>query len=284
MTVRGVVLDMDGVLWRGDEPLPGLTELFATLARLELPFVLATNNATKTVPQYVQKLARFGVRVQLEQVLTSPGAAVSYLQEHFPAGTSVYVVGEAALRETLAEAGFRVVGADEVRAGNLRVGTLRDGTMCADEMVVVGGLATTSLSYELLAGAVLLVRAGAAFVATNYDLTYPSELGQLPGAGAVLSVVSAASGVDPTIVGKPYPAMFGAAAQRLGTRADETLMVGDRLETDVAGAKAAGFKAALILTGVARTEDVSSAAQGAAPDYVVDDLAALGELLQSLPR
>ena len=274
MTIRGVVLDMDGVLWRGDEPLPGLTELFGTLARLELPFVLATNNATKTVSQYVQKLSRLRVEVRPDQVLTSPGAAASYLQGHFPAGTNVYVVGEAALRETLAEAGFNIVGVDEVRAGRVR----------ADEMVVVGGLATTSLSYELLAGAVLLVRAGAAFVATNYDLTYPSEIGQLPGAGAVLSVVSAASGVEPTIIGKPYPAMFGAAARRLGTRPDETLMVGDRLETDVAGARAAGFKAALVLTGVARREDVGRAEQDAVPDYVLDDLLALGELLQNATR
>ncbi len=269
MTIRGVVLDMDGVLWRGDEPLPGLTELFGTLARLELPFVLATNNATKTVSQYVQKLARLRVEVRPDQVLTSPGAAASYLKQHFPAGTNVYVVGEAALRETLAAAGFNIVGADEVRAGQ----TAR---------VVVGGLATTSLSYALLASASLLVRRGAAFVATNYDLTYPSEIGQLPGAGAVLSVISAASGVEPTVTGKPYPAMFEAAARRLGTRPDETLMVGDRLETDVAGAKAAGFKAALVLTGVSSREDLGSVPADGAPDYILDDLTALGDLLQHL--
>ena len=263
MTIRGVVLDMDGVLWHGDRPLPGLTELFGTLGRLELPFVLATNNATKTALQYVQKLARLGVQVRPDQVLTSPGATAGYLRQSFPKGISVYVVGEAALHETLAAAGFVVIGPAEVRAGQTAP-------------VVVGGLTTTNLSYDLLATASLLVQQGATFVATNYDLTYPAEVGQLPGAGAVLSVITAATGVQPTVVGKPYPAMFEAAARLLGTRPEETLMVGDRLETDIDGAKAAGFKTALVLTGVSNRGDIGSSA----PDYVLEDLAALVATLQ----
>lgn len=265
MTIRGVVLDMDGILWHGDTPLPGLLELFGTLEQLELPFVLATNNATKTVAQYVQKLDRLQVRVRPEQILTSPGATAGYLSRFYAEGTNVYVVGEAALHETLAAAGFIVIGPAEVRSG-------------ATAAAVVGGLTTTNLSYDLLATASLLVRQGAAFVATNYDLTYPAEIGQLPGAGAVLSVITSASGVQPTIIGKPYPAMFEAAARCLGTRPDETLMVGDRLETDIEGAKAADFKTALVLTGVSRREDVG----GAVPDYILDDLAALITVLQQL--
>ena len=97
MTLRGLILDMDGVLWHGDTALPGLQALFGTLERLDLPFVLATNNATKTVRQYVQKLARFGVAVAPEQVLTSPGATASFLGERYPAGTNIYVVGEVGL-------------------------------------------------------------------------------------------------------------------------------------------------------------------------------------------
>lgn len=260
--IHGVVLDMDGVLWHGDKTLPGFSELFGALEGLKLPFILATNNATKTVSQYVQKLARFGVQISPEQVLTSPGAAVDHLKEHFTAGTNVYVVGEAALHETLSAAGFTVIGPDEVRDGQTAP-------------VVIGGLTTTKLSYDLLAMASLLVRQGAAFVATNYDLTYPAEMGQLPGAGAVLSVITSASGVQPTVVGKPHAAMFRAAAARLDLEPEEILMVGDRLETDILGAGAAGFKTALLLSGVSKREDIGDAH----PDYILDDLAAL---IQSL--
>ncbi len=267
--ICGVVLDMDGVLWHGDKTLPGFSELFRALEGLELPFILATNNATKTVAQYAEKFARFGVQVRPEQVLTSPGAAVEHLTEHFAEGTSVYVVGEAALHETVLAAGFSVIGPDEVRAGQTA-------------SVVVGGLTTTSLSYDLLAMASLLVRQGAAFVATNYDLTYPAEMGQLPGAGAVLSVITRATGVHPTVVGKPHAGMFRAAAARLSVRPEEILMVGDRLETDIFGAKEAGFRAALLLTGVSKREDIGDADPNVAPDYVLGDLAALIQVLREL--
>lgn len=264
VTLRGLVIDMDGVLWHGDTPLPGLSELFGTLRRQGLPFVLATNNATKTVGQYVEKLARLGVRVAPEQVLTSPGATAGFLRERYPAGTNVYVVGEAGLRETLADAGFRVVGPEEVRAGE-------------GASVVVGGLVTASLSYDLLAYASLLVRGGAAFVATNFDATYPSELGEVPGAGAMLAPIVTATGVTPTVIGKPYPAMFTEALRRLGTPAAETLMVGDRLETDIDGAHAAGLQTALVLTGISKRDDLGDRRV----DYVLEDLAALREVLES---
>ena len=263
MTLRGLILDMDGVLWHGDTALPGLNDLFGTLERLNLPFVLATNNATKTVGQYVQKLARFGVRVAPEHILTSPSATAGFLQERYPAGSSVYVVGEIGLRETLAGAGFRVIGPDEVRVGETA-------------SVVVGGLVTTSLTYDLLATASLLVRGGAAFVATNFDATYPSERGEVPGAGAMLSPIVTATGVQPTVIGKPYPAMFTEALRRLGTAAAETLMVGDRLETDIDGATTVGLRTALVLTGISKREDIGDRKL----DFVLEDLAELCGVLE----
>ena len=264
MTLRGLILDMDGVLWHGDTALPGLSELFGTLERLNLPFVLATNNATKTVGQYVEKLARFGVRVAPEHILTSPSATAGFFQERYPAGSSVYVVGEVGLRETLADAGFRVIGPDEVRAGETA-------------SVVVGGLVTTSLTYDLLATASLLVRGGTAFVATNFDATYPSERGEVPGAGAMLAPIVSATGVQPTVIGKPYPAMFTEALRRLGTAAAETLMVGDRLETDIDGAKTAGLQTALVLTGISKRKDIGERNL----DFVLEDLAALCGVLEA---
>jgi 4-nitrophenyl phosphatase len=264
MTISGIILDMDGVLWRGEQPLPGLQKLFKSLRALELPFVLATNNATKTPAQYEAKLQRFGVTVAPEQILTSPGAAVGYLRERFPEGTPVYAVGERGLHEALREAGFDLVGPDQVRAGVV-------------PPVVVGGLTTHNLSYELLATASLLVRGGAAFVATNGDLTYPSERGPLPGAGAILSVIAQATGVPPTVVGKPHRAMFDEALRRLHVPPARVLMVGDRLDTDIVGAQAAGLRTALVLTGITRREDlVRSEVQ---PDLVLSDLDALGTWL-----
>ena len=262
MTLRSLVLDMDGVLWHGSAPLPGLKDLFGALNDLGLPFILATNNATNTPEQYVQKLARFGVTVTPEQVLTSPVATVGYLKQHYPAGTTVYAVGELGLRQALTEAGFRLIGPDEVKVQKTAP-------------VVVGGLVRESLSYDLLAMGALLVRQGAAFVATNYDATYPSELGQLPGAGAVLSVITQATGVEPTVIGKPHAAMFEEAVRRLGTEPAETLMVGDRLETDIEGAYNVGLQTALILTGVSTRDDVGEIK----PDYVLDDLS---DLIQTL--
>lgn len=265
MTLKGLVIDMDGVLWHGDTALPGIGEFFSALTSLRLPFVLATNNATITVRQYVEKLARFGVPVTPEQVITSPVATVGYLQQHYPAGTTIYAVGEIGLTQTLSDAGYTVIGPDEVKAGQTAP-------------VVVGGLVRQSLSYELLAMGTLLVRQGAAFVATNYDLTLPTEFGELPGAGAVLSVIARASGVEPTVIGKPYPTMFEESARRLGTSPEETLMVGDRLDTDIDGAHAAGLKTALVLTGVSQRKDIGEIP----PDYVVDDLFALIKVLNSV--
>ena len=262
--IRSLVIDMDGVLWEGNTALPGIGELFGALHSLDIPFVLATNNATNTPQQYVEKLARFGVTVTREQVITSPVATIGYLQGHFPTGTVVYAVGEIGLTQTLKEGGFEVIGPEEVRAGQTAP-------------VVVGGLVRQSLTYELLAMATLLVRQGAAFVATNYDLTLPTERGELPGAGSVLSVIARASGTEPTIIGKPFPTMFVEAARRLGTKPDETLMVGDRLDTDIDGAQAAALKTALVLTGVSQRKDIGAVP----PDFVLEDLYALVAMLEA---
>ncbi len=262
--IRSLVIDMDGVLWHGDTALPGVPEFFAALSRLDLPFVLATNNATNTPQQYVDKLGRFDVTVTREQVITSPVATVGYLQEHYPAGTTIYAVGEIGLTQTLTEAGYAVIGPDDVRAGQTAP-------------VVVGGLVRQSLTYDLLAMGTLLIRQGAAFVATNYDLTLPTEMGELPGAGSVLSVLARASGIEPTVIGKPFPTMFVESARRLGTAPEETLMVGDRLDTDIDGAQAAGLKTALVLTGVSQRKDIGDVP----PDFVVDDLPALVAVLEA---
>jgi 4-nitrophenyl phosphatase len=238
--ISGVVLDMDGVLWRGDQPLPGFHDTFTWFAEKNIPYALLTNNSGKTQAQYVEKLARLGVTsVSPERILTSASATATYLSNHYPAGTRVYVVGMDGIRAALTEVGFDVVSEE-------------DG---AD--VVVAGI-DFNFTYAKLKRAALLIRDGAAFIGTNGDKTFPSTEGLIPGAGSILAMLETATGVAPLVIGKPGRPMFEAALRVTNTAADKTLMVGDRLDTDIGGAQAAGMKTALLLSGVATPEDMAT--------------------------
>lgn len=265
-TFKALVIDMDGVLWRGDTPLPGLLEFFETLVEMKLPFVLATNNAMKVAAEYTEKLAGFGVEVNPDRILTSSEATASFIKHHYPEVDTVYAVGEAGLHRALLEQNLRVIGPEEVRNGETAP-------------LVVLGLAREALSYELLAMGSLLLHKGAALVATNADPTYPTELGPLPGAGAVLAVLTTASGATPTVVGKPNLAMFEEALRRLGSRPEDTLMVGDRLGTDIKGGGAAGMKTVLLMSGVSSRDDLT--ASKVQPDLVMVDIRELTSFLKA---
>jgi len=261
--IKNLILDMDGVLWRGETPMPGLNHFFDALRRRHINFVLATNNATKTAVQYTEKLARFGVTVPPSQIVTSAEATAEYLREEYAPGTAVYVVGEAGLHQALRDSQFVICGAQEVQDGQV-------------PPLVVAGF-NRHADYRLLSMAALAIHKGARFIGSNPDVTFPSELGPLPGAGAILAFLQAASGVQPTIIGKPGPTMFQQALKRLkGTTAD-TAMVGDRLNTDIAGAKAAGLRAILVLSGITRPEDIP--ANGNGPDWIFADISAIARQL-----
>jgi 4-nitrophenyl phosphatase len=252
-TIKGVISDMDGVLWRGDEPLPGMHDLFAILDRRGIPIVLATNNSSKSQAEYVEKLSRMGVNGLAEQqIVTSGTATASYMQKNYPPGTPVYVLGGDGLRHILSRAGFSIVR-EQAR------------------VVVVG--ADFNLTYDNLKRATYLIRDGADFIGTNIDATFPMPDGLAPGAGTIIAAVATATGAMPQIIGKPGAAMFQAALEVLGTKAYETLMIGDRLNTDIEGAMQAGLKAALVLTGVTTRAELE--ASGAKPDGVFDGLPAL---------
>lgn len=255
--LRAVVLDMDGTLWRGDTALPGLVEWFAFLAERHIPFVLATNNAYWPPAHYVAKLAGIGVAVSEGCILTSALATANWLRGELPAGERLFVVGGEALRQALRDAGY-VVAPD------------------ASEPVaaVVAGI-DFDLSYAKLRDASRLIRAGARFVGTNPDLTYPTEDGLAPGAGTVLAALAAASGVEPRVVGKPNRPLFDAALALLGLPAPATLMVGDRLDTDILGGHRAGLRTALVTTGVDAAAAVTE--PGSVPDGVFAGLAELAE-------
>jgi 4-nitrophenyl phosphatase len=250
--IQGVIMDMDGVLWRGDEALPGVLRWFAWIRGRGLPFALATNNSMKTPADYVQKLAKVGIEgVQERQILTSGTTTVDYMHRHYPAGTAVHILGGDGLRTLMTEAGYVV--ADEAP-------------------VVIVGL-DTSLTYEKLRRASALLRNGAAFIGTNADPTIPTPSGLAPGGGSIVAALRTASDVEPIIMGKPNAPMFEAAVGLLETAPEQTLMIGDRLDTDIAGGRAAGFKTVLVLTGVATREKLATSA--VQPDGVYEDLEAL---------
>jgi 4-nitrophenyl phosphatase len=251
---KGLILDMDGVLYRGDEALPGAVSLFPALQATGLSFILLTNNATLTNQEFSQKLAHMGISVEPESILTSAGATAEYMALEYPDGGGVYVVGSASLLATVtAPEGFR---AEEERP----------------DFVVVG--LDYGLTYRSLQKACTAIRQGACFIATNADLTLPVEGGDLwPGAGSIVAAIQACSGVAPVVIGKPNTYMAEVALQRLGIAPTDTLCVGDRLETDIACGARAGIPTALLLTGVSQREDIPGAE--AAPDYIFDDLPSL---------
>ena len=254
---KAVIADMDGVLWRGPQPLPGMREFFNHLFARELNFVLATNNSSRTRQDYVDKLAAMGVnRVQPHHIVTSGTATVSYLKTQYPAGADIFVVGGAGLKRMLRDAGFNLV---ESKA----------------EVVVCG--IDFDLTYDKARTATLLIRAGARFIGTNPDPSFPAPEGLVPGAGSVIAMIEAATGQTPTIIGKPKRGMFEAALRQIGARPEETLMIGDRIGTDIAGAQALGINTALVMTGV--ETEASLCGSEIKPDFV---FAGLPELIEAL--
>ncbi len=254
-TIKAVLFDMDGVLYRGNQPLAGVRELLAFLDEQSVGYACITNNASMTPAQYEAKLARMGLHVPAGRVITSAIATGRALRAMYPRGTRVYIVGMEGLREAL----------------------LHDGHFVEDDRaaeVVVQG-ADFALTYNTLRTATLLIRAGAHFVATNPDRTFPSEEGLIPGAGAITAALVAATDTQPLVIGKPAPTMFQVAAETLGAPVALVLVIGDRLDTDIAGAAAAGMPAALVLTGVSSRAEAETGPVRPAAIY-----ADLGELLE----
>jgi 4-nitrophenyl phosphatase len=255
--IKNLILDMDGVLWRGEEPMPGLADFFSTLRQHNIGVVMATNNASKTPQQYVAKLARFGVIVSEEQIFTSAEAAGDYLQRTYEPGVKAFVVGDVGLQTAVQTRGFRLLSVDEVMGGETAV-------------FVVAGF-NPNATYPQMAAGALLIHKGADFIGTNPDLTFPSENGPLPGAGAFLAFLQASTGVEPTVIGKPGPLIFQMAMEKLGGTPQNTAMVGDRLETDIAGGQAAGIQTILVLSGISQRDDIAKA-NGLQPNMIFENI------------
>lgn len=258
---RAFIIDMDGVLWHGEKPLPGLLEFFAVLRERRLKFVLATNNAASTPEQYVAKLARMGVAVGREEVLTSSLATAAYLADRaVPAETKVFAIGEDGVQQALAEKGFILRGLYEIDA---------DYVVCGMDK---------GISWDKLATATLNIRAGAKFIGTNPDTSLPTERGVTHGNGAILAAIHAGSGVAPVVIGKPEPIMYQQAMACLQIDPAHTVAIGDRLETDILGAIKADIRSVMVLTGISDEAEVER--EGYGPTWVVPGLPEITEALR----
>lgn len=253
--LRAFIIDMDGVLWHGDRPAPGLIEFFQGLRRRRFPFILATNNAARTPEQYVDKLARMGVSIARDEVLTSAQASALYLAERAPDGARVFAIGEDGVRQALTERGFTLGELYEL-----------------DARYVVCGM-DHGVSWDKLATATLNIRAGAQFIGTNPDVTFPTERGITHGNGAILAALAAATGVAPVIIGKPEPIMYQQAIRRLQVDPAQVVAIGDRLETDILGAVRAGIRSLLVLSGVSRAAELEQIDYQ--PTWVMEDIRAI---------
>jgi len=268
--IRAMIIDMDGVLWHGTVPQPGLCEFFETLRDLRIHFILATNNASQTQDQYVTKLAGMGVTVSRDEVLTSGMATALYLAEHTdPASTRVFVVGEDGALGPLREQGFTLTGLYELK-------TEKNPDAQGADIVVCGKDST--LSWAKLATATLNIRAGAQFVATNADTTLPTEYGVTHGNGAILAALTVATGVSPMVIGKPEPIMYRQAMKLLDAAPSETIAIGDRLETDILGAVRTGIRSLMVLTGISSEEDLRTCDYQ--PTWLMPDIIAVTDALR----
>ena len=248
--IDGVVSDMDGVLWHGDAALPGMVGFFELVKARRLPVALATNNSSKSEAEYVAKLRRLGVETVGEgAIVTSRRVTVEHLTRTYPAGAKVFVVGTPGLEAAIAGAGF----------------SLDDR---AADVVVVG--IDPAFTYDKLKRASLLVRAGARLVGTNGDAAIPSAEGMVPGNGSLLAAIETASGGKALVLGKPAPAMYESALRAVGTAPARTLMIGDRIDTDMTGARRAGMMTALVLSGA--TDDAAASAATLVPDAIYPGL------------
>jgi 4-nitrophenyl phosphatase len=268
-----VILDLDGVVYRGSQPVPGAAELVTALRAAGASVRFATNNSMATRAAYVERLATHGVAASVDEIVTSTSATIEHLRERMPTVSSIVTLGAAGMLEELRGAGFRAVPAVDAAPPEW------DGEALPDsyDAVVVG--LDPSFDYRRLGVAAAAIRAGARFVATNADLRYPTPHGFLPGAGTIVAAVRAASGVEPLVIGKPQPGMFQAILTMAGVGPAEALVIGDNPDADIPAARRAGIRCVLVLTGVADATLAEGLDGDRRPDWIAADPAAVLDLL-----
>jgi phosphoglycolate/pyridoxal phosphate phosphatase family enzyme len=261
--VRLVIFDLDGVVYRGHEPIPGARALVDFLHDTGVAVRFATNNSMVARSGYVERLGGMGISTRAEEIVTSTSATIEHLRRHAPGVRRVLAIGAEGMERELREAGFDVTMAGAAAANE--AGGPLDRRYHA---VIVGH--DPHVDYRRLSVAMRAVADGARLVATNADARYPTAVGFLPGAGAIVAALATATGVEPEVIGKPAPAMFRAVLEAAAASPDETVVVGDNPDSDVAGAHRAGCAAILVLTGVADAARAAELAGERRPDAVAD--------------
>jgi HAD superfamily hydrolase (TIGR01450 family) len=268
-----VIFDLDGVVYRGVEPVPGAAELVGALHAAGCLVRFATNNSMATRQDYVARLAGHGIATSVDEIVTSTWATVQYLRAHEPDVRRVMTVGADGMRAELRAAGFAAT-----YAGDAAPVTWWGESLAEPFDAVVAGL-DPRIDYRTLGVAAAAIRGGATFLATNADMRYPVPEGFVPGAGAIIAALGAASGVEPLVIGKPEPAMFRAILDAAGVPAPDALVIGDNPDSDVVAARRAGIAVVLVLTGIADGLAAESLEGDRRPDWIAADPAAVAERL-----
>jgi NagD protein len=248
-SVKHFITDMDGVLVKGKQIIPGADRFIASLEAQGREYLVLTNNSLYTPRDLSHRLRNVGMEIPTERLFTSAMATASFLQSQRPEGTA-YVIGESGLTQAIHEIGYVI-------------------TDTQPDYVVLGE--TEGYNYENVTKAIRLIDAGARFIATNPDVSGPSEAGIVPGCGAMAALIEKATGKTPFYVGKPNPLMIRSALNYLDVHSEDTAMVGDRMDTDIVAGVESGMRTILVLTGVTRREDVESYPYR--PTWILDSIA-----------
>jgi NagD protein len=247
----GYLIDMDGVLYRGTQMIPGADRFFRALRAADAAFLFLTNNSQRNRRDVATKLQRLGIDAGEEHVFTCAMATARFLAQQKPNGTA-FVIGEGGLLTALHNNGYAIVDRDP-------------------DYVVVGEGRT--FTFEMIEAALNMILAGAKLVATNLDPNCPTQHGMRPGCGAVVAMLEAAAGIRAFSVGKPSPVMLRGARKELGLASAQTVVIGDTMDTDILGGVQLGYKTVLVLSGTTRREDLRRYAYR--PDLIVDSIADL---------
>ena len=263
--IKTFLIDGDGVLWRDNRAIPGLNRFFDILRSRGMRWALLTNNNTRLASEYLTKLAGFGIEANVDQIFTSSTATADYLKKRYGPGAPVHAVGMSGVIETLQNAGFLVSFGEETPD---------------HEVVAVAAGMDRDLTYAKAKVASRLILGGAEFVATNTDGTYPTPDGLSPGTGMTIGALWGTTGIKPTVIGKPESAIYVAALEAMKADTSSTAMIGDRLETDILGAKRLGIATICVLSGVSTRREIAES--DIQPDVIYESIDELAEVLEKL--
>jgi 4-nitrophenyl phosphatase len=275
-----LLVDLDGVVYRGADPVPGVAKVLADRAARGDDVVYVTNNSMHYRADYVTRLAAMGAPITADTVVSSARATALHIANHELGIRRVLVVGAGGLERELRDVGLEVVTAGHAATRMHQEGIDGWAAAGAPGAVVIG--LDPNLTYLRLAGAADCVRAGARFIATNRDPVYPTERGLRPGAGAIVAALEATTGVTPLSIGKPSPKLLELAAEAVGRDLGEAVMIGDGLGTDLAAARAVGARCVIMLTGVTKPGDVDALPANERPMSVAADAASLAATLDAI--